>query len=67
MFCLTPAGLRWRQILATLHGFTNKVIAERRAETGSLHTETGRDDDDDLGRKKRLAFLDLLIEASGVK
>ena len=66
MFCLTPAGLRWRQILATLHGFTNKVIAERRAETASLHTETAQDDDD-LGRKKRLAFLDLLIEASGVK
>ena len=52
-------------MLATLHGFTKEVIAERRAETASCKAEAGYYDD--LGRKKRLAFLDLLIEASEVK
>ena len=63
LFSFTPTGLRWRRVLATLHGFTDKVIAERKAEIATSQTGC----EDDLGRKKRLAFLDLLIEASEVK
>ena len=63
LFSLTPAGWRWRKILSTLHDFTKKVIAERKAEYASSETKT---DVDDVGMKKRLAFLDLLIEASEV-
>ena len=61
LFSFTPAGLRWRKILSTLHDFTKKVITERKAEYASSETQTGVDD---VGMKKRLAFLDLLIEAS---
>ena len=63
LFSFTPGGLRWRKILSTLHDFTKKVIAERKAEYASSGTRTGVDD---VGMKKRLAFLDLLIEASEV-
>ena len=63
LFSFTPAGWRWRKILSTLHDFTKKVIAERKAEYASSETKT---DVDDVGMKKRLAFLDLLIEASEV-
>ena len=63
MFSFTPAGLRWRKILSTLHDFTKKVIAERKAEYAGSGNQSGVDD---VGMKKRLAFLDLLIEASEV-
>ena len=58
---MTPAGFQWRNILATLHGFTNNVIQERKAEYAN--TKQGAVQDD-VGIKRRLAFLDLLIEAS---
>ena len=61
MFLFTPAGYKWRNVLATLHGFTNKVIKERQAEFKANKLGSGQDD---VGIKKRLAFLDLLIEAS---
>ncbi|XP_069698222.1 cytochrome P450 4c3 [Periplaneta americana] len=50
-----------------LHGFSNKVIQERKKE---LHEQKERSipehevEDMTLGRKKRLAFLDLLLQAS---
>merc|ERR1712198_217171 len=52
---------KWRNILSTLHGFTNKVIAEKKQEYKTKKKATSMDD---VGLKKRLAFLDLLIEAS---
>jgi len=62
IFAITPAGFQWRKGLKILHGYTNKVIKERKEERGSNTTkETG---DEDLGVKKRYAFLDLLLEAS---
>lgn len=51
-----------RSVLKTLHGFTEKVIAERKKEL-----EEKRVDDQDeevMGKKQKLAFLDLLVEAS---
>ena len=62
MFYITPAGFEFRKGLKTLHGYTNKVIKERKEERRFSNVrETG---DDDLGAKKRYAFLDLLLEAS---
>merc|ERR1712098_351424 len=61
LFVLTPGGFKWRNILSTLHGFTNKVIAEKKQEYKYKKKATSMDD---VGLKKRLAFLDLLIEAS---
>ncbi len=65
-FALTPMGRRWRQCLAVLQGFTNTVIQERKAEIAAK-TDTQEKDQDDtttIGIKKRMAFLDLLIEES---
>jgi len=62
LFVLTPGGFKWRNILSTLHGFTNKVIAEKKQEYKTKKKATSINDD--VGLKKRLAFLDLLIEAS---
>ena len=61
LFALTPAGFRMRKYLKCMHGFTKEVIAERKKEA-----ETVKDDktEDDVGLKKRLVFLDLLIDAS---
>ena len=64
-FSFTPAGFKWRKTLDTLHGFTNKVIADRRAEYARAEVKAA-DHDPDVGMKKKLAFLDLLIEASEV-
>jgi hypothetical protein len=67
-FALTPLGRRWRHCLAVLHGFTKSVIQERKAEiiaAEKLQEEkTTTDDQDDVGMKKRMAFLDLLIQES---
>lgn len=59
MYKLTPAGAKWRKYIATLHSFTNQVIQERKLELQN-HDETSTD----LGRKKKIAFLDLLLKES---
>ena len=61
IFGLTPAGFRMRKYLDCLHGFTNKVIAEKKQEARESKNENT---EDEVGMKKRLAFLDLLIDAS---
>ncbi|XP_020289593.1 cytochrome P450 4C1-like isoform X4 [Pseudomyrmex gracilis] len=74
-FALSPTGRQQAKTLKILHGFTEKVIKERKLyhertqyqylksiETG-ISTKT--DDVEVIGiRKKRLAMLDLLIAAS---
>jgi len=52
---------RHQRCIEVLHGFSNKVIRERRAEVRNSQTIM---EEDVFGRKKRLAFLDLLIAAS---
>ena len=61
LFALTPAGFRWRKYLKSLHGLTTKVIEERKKE---VETTKSGNTEDDVGIKRRLAFLDLLIDAS---
>lgn len=58
---------RHQSYIGTLHGFSNRVIRERREalrENQQLNAGASDAYDDDLGKKKRLAFLDLLLEYS---
>ncbi|XP_069699694.1 cytochrome P450 4C1-like isoform X2 [Periplaneta americana] len=67
IFNLSPAGRRHNQCLRTLHEFTKRVIQERKQlhEKSQKKPETSAESEDDtLGKKKRKAFLDLLLEAS---
>jgi len=47
-----------------LHETTDSVIQEKKREFYDKKSGKQHDDKDGIGRKKRLAFLDLLIEAS---
>ncbi|XP_012064252.1 PREDICTED: cytochrome P450 4C1-like [Atta cephalotes] len=75
IFSLTPKGREQVKILKILHGFTKKIIAERKVyhkyTNGQYLKNFGEeaivetDDVDNIKkRKKRLAMLDLLILAS---
>ncbi|KAL0134205.1 hypothetical protein PUN28_001196 [Cardiocondyla obscurior] len=72
IFALTPMGKRHSKYLKILHGFTEKVIAERKQyhenTNGQYLKQVGSNIDDDIEvtgiKKKRLAMLDLLILAA---
>ncbi|XP_032682980.1 cytochrome P450 4C1-like [Odontomachus brunneus] len=75
LFTLTPEGRKHKKTLQNLHGFTEKIIAERkmyhkRTDNKYLHNITNNDpmetdNAEILGiRKKRFAILDLLISMS---
>ncbi|XP_018393741.1 PREDICTED: cytochrome P450 4C1-like [Cyphomyrmex costatus] len=75
IFSLTPTSREQTKILKILHGFTERIIAERRLyhertngqylKEFSNDTLAERDDVETIGTKrKRLAMLDLLIAAS---
>uniref|UniRef100_W8BHT3 Cytochrome P450 4c3 n=1 Tax=Ceratitis capitata TaxID=7213 RepID=W8BHT3_CERCA len=68
IFRLTEDYKKHESYINTLHGFSNRVIRERKAELAenvlNNNVNTTPDAYDDLGKKKRLAFLDLLISAS---
>lgn len=70
VYFLTPSGREHNHCLKILHGFTNKVIderiADRAAKKNDLQTEgndTEQGEEGEFKRKRRLAFLDLLLEA----
>ncbi|KAK7863478.1 hypothetical protein R5R35_010514 [Gryllus longicercus] len=63
IFFRTQRGKTFSQDLATLHGFTKKVIQERKSVYKAKKPDNN-EKDDDIGAKRRLAFLDLLLEAS---
>ncbi|XP_067002018.2 cytochrome P450 4C1 isoform X2 [Anabrus simplex] len=66
IFNISPLGRKYKKDLRILHGFTNKIIQERkearRKHPASDKTESS--DDSVFGKKKRMAFLDLLLESS---
>ncbi|XP_036144300.1 cytochrome P450 4C1 [Monomorium pharaonis] len=70
IFSLTPKGREQRKILKILHGFTEKIIAERKIyhkHHGQYlkNLSEGTVDAETIGmEKKQLAILDLLILAS---
>ncbi|XP_011864443.1 PREDICTED: cytochrome P450 4C1-like, partial [Vollenhovia emeryi] len=75
IFSLTPTGREQKKILKILHGFTERIIAERKLyhnrtnnrylQSSDNDTPTEGDDAEAIGiRRKRFAMLDLLIAAS---
>ncbi|XP_039304256.1 cytochrome P450 4C1 isoform X2 [Solenopsis invicta] len=73
IFSFLPAGREHAKLLKTLHSFTEKIIAERKdyhKQTNgqylkNLNTNVYEDDAETIGiRKRRLALLDILIQAS---
>ncbi|XP_025990771.2 cytochrome P450 4C1 [Solenopsis invicta] len=68
IYYLTPAGRQFKSALKTVHGFADEVIKkkklERRSKTGKTELEN-KDDESDIGKKNRVAFLDLLLEENG--
>uniref|UniRef100_A0A4D5R9T3 Cytochrome P450 4c3 n=1 Tax=Scolopendra viridis TaxID=118503 RepID=A0A4D5R9T3_SCOVI len=64
LFKLTSVGRESKKCLEILHGFTDKVIQERKLERKTMSQPVSKPEDSITGRKKRLAFLDLLLEAS---
>ncbi|XP_018400102.1 PREDICTED: cytochrome P450 4C1-like [Cyphomyrmex costatus] len=72
IFSLTPMGKKFYKNLKILHGFTEKIIAERKQyheRTGGRYLknfdDTEIDDEEIIGiKRKRLAMLDLLIAAA---
>lgn len=90
IFKMTKDYVRHENCIKILHGFSNRVIRERKEElkkqqedlnnnnnnnnndftdlNASANANNARaviDDEESFGKKKRLAFLDLLITASG--
>lgn len=85
IFRLTNDYIRHEECLKILHGFSYRVIRERKEQikleqqkksqfdqNNNRMDENGNeiksllvDEEESLGKKKRLAFLDLLITASG--
>ncbi|KAK7793718.1 hypothetical protein R5R35_007874 [Gryllus longicercus] len=61
IYWLTPSGRRYKKCLSVLHGTTDRMIRERRKDLLMLEKEGGTLDADELGRRRRLVFLDLLI------
>lgn len=78
IFKLTEDHKRHEECLKILHGFSYRVIRERKEQIkmDQLKSDTNNnqldensnqivDDEEGMGKKKKLAFLDLLISASG--
>lgn len=62
LFNLSGLGRENRRCVKILHDFTNQVIRDRKSALGGA--ETSLTSVDDVPQKRRLAFLDLLIQAS---
>nr|Q964T1.1 RecName: Full=Cytochrome P450 4c21; AltName: Full=CYPIVC21 [Blattella germanica]AAK69411.1 cytochrome P450 [Blattella germanica] len=63
IFKLTPYYWTHKKCLKVLNGFVNKIIQERKEERKkSKVTQTS--EDADIGKKKRVPFLDTLLDAS---
>ncbi|XP_046449677.1 LOW QUALITY PROTEIN: cytochrome P450 4C1-like [Daphnia pulex] len=61
MYHLTPKGREHMKLLKQIHGFTSKVIRERKEEIAREEIQKENDDGAPDGIKKRRAFLDLML------
>lgn len=67
LYALTPAARRGRELIKVLHGFTNKVITDRRRQleqNGMLLNNNDTNNDEIYGKKAKLSFLDMLLNAT---
>ena len=62
VYSFTLAGREWEKNLDILQGFTREVIAKRKLELQKRDKDT--EHENDIGIKRHMAFLDLLIKAS---
>lgn len=60
LYNLSDKGRQHRKYIKILHGFTEKVIKERQEEMSRVKPEA-TEEEKLLGKKQRLAFLDLLL------
>ncbi|KAM7348492.1 cytochrome P450 4d1 isoform 3-T3 [Cochliomyia hominivorax] len=52
-----------KKALAILHGFTEKIIVQRREELLKSKDQNSKPDTDDVGSKRKMAFLDILLQS----
>lgn len=66
IFKLFNQGRRQTEVLKILHGFTDSVIVARREElsNGLKDDKKENDSENDLGIKKKLALLDVLLQST---
>ncbi|CAL1679504.1 unnamed protein product [Lasius platythorax] len=66
VYHLMPLGREYKSAVNRLHKFTNEVISKkkiaRQSQNGSARSENEDDDGVDIGKRKRKAFLDLLLD-----
>ena len=66
IFNLTSLGRRQKAVIKILHDFTDSVILARREELKKAQNITSKQDDEnnDIGAKKKMALLDVLLQAT---
>ncbi|CAL4069376.1 unnamed protein product [Meganyctiphanes norvegica] len=65
IYRMTKEGKEFDKCLEILHSFTRKTIQQRRKENSTRNMKDEIEaDQDGIGQKRRLAFLDLLLESS---
>ncbi|EDW62835.2 cytochrome P450 4d1 isoform X2 [Drosophila virilis] len=67
-YMLTPLARAERRALNVLHNFTEKIIVQRREEllraSNAGEPSAQSADDADVGAKRKMAFLDILLQSS---
>ncbi|XP_034489668.1 cytochrome P450 4d10 [Drosophila innubila] len=63
-YMLTPLAQAERRALSVLHNFTEKIIVQRREELLSNGSKQQSDADMDVGAKRKMAFLDILLQSN---
>ncbi|XP_029660852.1 cytochrome P450 4C1-like isoform X1 [Formica exsecta] len=65
LYNLVPSGRKYNSELSKIHKFTKEVIRKRKIARQSLNSSAkleNEDDELDIGKRKRKAFLDLLLD-----
>ncbi|EDW06073.2 uncharacterized protein Dmoj_GI16116, isoform B [Drosophila mojavensis] len=62
-YMLTPLARAERRALKVLHSFTEKIIVQRRQELLRANSSTQSSDDTDVGAKRKMTFLDILLQS----
>ncbi|XP_058450029.1 cytochrome P450 4d1-like isoform X2 [Malaya genurostris] len=64
LFNMSSYRRRQDKALKILHGFTNSVIQSRRATIAQQGNKKADDPDNEVGVRKKIAFLDMLLQAT---